>query len=273
MNEKIAILLALNDDFVLSMKVFLLSLLKTNPWFNLDILLLSDGNLSKKNIDDLKLIYKNIKLIEAKKSDYDNCLPTTQTWGYNLYYRFDVFDMKHLGYDRIIIFDSDMVFLADITELFKYTNDFAACEKYLNIPEIFPGNEFEQKRKRFNCGLMSISKNIMSQDVKKSLIKIASEKSWSSDQPVFNLYFADSAFYLPQKFNVVTSNASFKNLKEAVILQYHGFCKPWHSEDPEKCFQEDIKKEIGKNSRAYNSMKLILKKIFDDYAHQAKQIC
>lgn len=272
MNKKIAILLALNDEFVLSMKVFLLSLLKTNPWFDLDILLLDDGNLSSANVAVLKKIYKNIFTHQAKKEDYKCCLPTTQTWGYNLYYRFDVLDMAELGYDRIIIFDSDMVFLGDIKELFEYNQDFAACEKYLNIPEINPNDMFEQKRKRFNCGLMSISKNIMSKDTKNSLIKIASEKSWSSDQPVFNLYFADKVFYMPQKFNVVTSNASFKNLKEAIILQYHGFCKPWHSDDPEKCFQEDIKKEIGKNSRAYNSMKNILKKIFDDYALQAKDI-
>ena len=129
----IAFLLALNNNFVLSMKVFLLSLLKTNPWFDLDILLLSDGNLSFENIALLKKIYPKIKVIEAKKNDYNKCLPTIQTWGYNLYYRFDIFDMYDLGYERIIIFDSDMVFLNDIKELFAYKHDFAACKKLFRL--------------------------------------------------------------------------------------------------------------------------------------------
>ena len=261
-------MVALNDNFILSMKVFLVSLLKTNPHFSCDIIILTDGNLSKHNAAELKNIYKNINIIEASRDDYAECLPTTQTWGYNLYYRFDVFDMAGLGYDRIIIMDSDMVFLSDITELFEHCHEFAACEKYLNIPEICPDNPIEQKRRRFNCGLMSISRELMKRSVKEDLIEITKQREWSSDQPVFNVYFADKVVYLPQKYNIVTSNASFENLRGACVLQYHGFKKPWHSSDIEECFNEDVKIEMKKNSKAFNTMKLSLKKIFDDYVLQ-----
>ena len=265
----IAFLLALNNNFVLSMKVFLLSLLKTNPWFDLDILLLSDGNLSFENIALLKKIYPKIKVIEAKKNDYNKCLPTIQTWGYNLYYRFDIFDMYDLGYERIIIFDSDMVFLNDIKELFAYKHDFAACKKHLNISEIYPNNPIEQRRIRFNCGLMSISSNIMKKEIKTDLIKLATDKSWTSDQPVFNIYFADKVFYIPQKFNVVSAIATEEQLNDCSILQYHGFVKPWHSEDPEQCFHNEIKDEIRKTSKNIIDYKKTVKKlksIFDGYS-------
>jgi len=270
MNKKIAMLLALNDSFVLSMKVFLISLKESNPWFDGDIILLSDGSLSEKNILTLKKIYKNIIVINAKNNDYSGCLPTTQKWGYNLYYRFDVFEMGNLGYDRIIIFDSDMVFLNDIKELWEDKHLFSACEKYLGIPEIEPNSPIEQNRKRFNCGLMSFSKKFLKPKYKQSLIKLASEKSWSSDQPVFNVCFAGDVFYLPQKYNVVSSIASVQSLKDAHIIQYHGFVKPWHSDKAEECFEEFVKDEITKNA---TSSKLIINKlkyIFDSYVEKSK---
>jgi lipopolysaccharide biosynthesis glycosyltransferase len=272
MKNDIALLIALNDSFVLSAKVFLYSLLQTNKWFNLPVYFLSDGNLSKESINSLRKIYSKIVVLEAKKQDYLNCLPTTQTWGYNLYYRFDVFEMNNLGHDRIIIFDSDMVFLKDISELLEYNHDFCACEKYLNIPEIFSENPAEQKRKRFNCGLMSISKNIIKKEIKEDLIKIAESKSWSSDQPVFNLYFADKIVYLPQTYNVVSSIATFDNLKSAHILQYHGFVKPWHSSNHLECFEDSVKNEIIKNSKTLISITTKLKNTFDSYVEQVKHL-
>ena len=179
--------------------------------------------------------------------------------------------MKSLGYDRIIIFDSDMVFLKDIREIWKDNNLFSACEKHLGIPEIEPGNVIEQNRKRFNCGLMSFSREFLNPIHKQNLIKLATEKSWSSDQPVFNVYFANDVFYLPQKYNVVSSIASVQSLKEACIIQYHGFTKPWHSVEVEECFEQFVKDEINKK---VTSGKLIIKKlkhIFDTYVEKSKK--
>lgn len=261
-----ALFFALNDQFILSMQVFLHSLIKSNPWFNKDIIILSDGQLSNQNLESLKSIYKNIIKIDAKKNDYKDCLPTTQKWGFNLYYRFDVFDLGYLNYDRIIIFDSDMVVLKDIKDLFTFNYDFGACEKYLGIPEIAPDNPRVRDKKRFNCGLMSISNNLLRPYYKNKLIRCASKKSWSSDQPVFNICFENTVKYLPQKFNIVSSIASEELLKEASIIQYHGFVKPWHSEKPDECFEEFVKEELKINSKGYDKSLIQLKKIFDDYA-------
>jgi len=261
----IALLLALNDTFVLSMKVFLKSLLETNPWFNFDILLLSDGNLSENNIADLKKIYNNIKVIQAKKDDYAGCMSAIDAWGFNLFYRFDVFDMGELGYERIIMFDSDMVFLKDIKELFSYQQDFAACKKHLGIAEFNIHDPDEINKTRFNCGLMSISRKYLRPFFKFKLISMASRKRWSSDQPIFNLCFKDKVFYLPQKFNVMSSMATKKNLTDACILHYDGFIKPWHSDAPDKCFSDFIKEELAKFNEDVPQITKTLKNIFNNY--------
>jgi lipopolysaccharide biosynthesis glycosyltransferase len=263
-----ALLFALNDNFILSMKVFLLSLIETNPWFQGDILLLSDGNLSDENIRSVKLLYKHIKVLQPKKNDYVGCKPTTEQWGYNLFYRFDVFEMGGLGYDRIIIMDSDMVVLKDISELFDYDYDFGSCKKHLGIPEIGPNDPKVRDKERFNCGLMSISKNILRPYYKDKLIRIASRQSWSSDQPVFNICFEDTVKYLPQEFNVVSSIATEKMLQSANIIQYHGFTKPWHSDDPKKCFEPFVFDELNKVAVDTNKEAENLKRIFDSYAKQ-----
>jgi lipopolysaccharide biosynthesis glycosyltransferase len=263
-----ALLFALNDNFVLSMQVFLLSLKHTNSWFDKDIILLSDGNLSDKNIDMLKQIYPNIIKINAKIDDYKKCMPTTQVWGYNLFYRFDVFEMRDLEYDRIIILDSDMIVLKDIKELFSYDSDFASCQKHLGIPEICPDDPKIRDKKRFNCGLMSISKKLLRPYYKDKLIRLASSRSWSSDQPVFNVCFENIVHYLPQRFNVVSSIATGDALKKACIIQYHGFVKPWHSDKPEKCFESFVLEELGKLTPEIETAAKSLKEIFDSYATQ-----
>lgn len=257
---------ALNDKFVLSMQVFLLSILKTNPWFNYDIILLSDGDLADTSVSTLKQIYPKIIKIEAKKNDYLGCMPTTQTWGYNLFYRFDVFEMGNLGYDRIIIFDSDMVVLKDIKDLFNYEYEFGSCEKHLGIPEIGPDDPKVRDKKRFNCGLMSISKSLLRPYYKDKLIRLASSRRWSSDQPVFNVCFENSVKYLPQKYNVVSSIATDDMLRDACIIQYHGFIKPWHSEEVDKCFEPFVLEELNKFSSNVDIAAQNLKQIFDDYA-------
>ena len=153
--------------------------------------------------------------------------------------------------------------------LVKNFLDYNQSGTNLNISEIYPNNPIEQRRIRFNCGLMSISSNIMKKEIKTDLIKLATDKSWTSDQPVFNIYFADKVFYIPQKFNVVSAIATEEQLNDCSILQYHGFVKPWHSEDPEQCFHNEIKDEIRKTSKNIIDYKKTVKKlksIFDGYS-------
>ena len=96
---------ALNDDFMPGMRALLKSLLINNPWFDLDYLILTDGNLSDESIAELCNIYNKIKIIHVKKEDYSGCKDTIEKWNYNLFYRFDVFDLEHMNYDNIIMIE------------------------------------------------------------------------------------------------------------------------------------------------------------------------
>jgi len=264
---KIALFLAANDKAIIGIKSFLNSLLKNNAWFDKDIILLSDGGLSKNNINELIKLYRNIIIINAKKEDYLDCVPTTRLWGFNLYYRFDVFGLGSLGYDRIIMLDSDMIVTKDISELFDYTCSIGACKKYLGIKEIEPNNILAINRKRFNCGLISISKKFLDISIKNKLIELASTRAWSSDQPVLNLFFEKQITYLPEKFNLVSANATKESISSACILHYHGMIKPWESNTPELCFDKFIKEEISKSTSNPEEVLSLLKTTFDYYTN------
>jgi len=256
---KVAILVALNDRQIIGMKAFLCSLLHNNRWFDKDILLLSDGQLSAESVLLLKNIYSNIRIIRAKTHDYLLCKKTTRDWGFNLFYRFDLFDLGKEGYDRIIMFDADMLVLKDIKDLFLQTCDIGACKKYLGIDEIKPGNILASRKKRFNCGLITVSKTLMTPSIKKALIDIATEKSWSSDQPVLNKYFEERISYLPQKFNTPTSILTEESLDMVSIVHFHGMSKPWDSEDYKSCFDPFVLEHLN------HDLAIKLKQMFNSY--------
>jgi len=252
---------ALNDDFMPAMRALLNSLLTNNPWFDLDYLILSDGNLSEDSVSELYKIYNKIKIIHAKKEDYSYCRNTTEVWNYNLYYRFDVFELEDLNYDKIVMLDSDMMILDDITELLKYNHDFAACKKY---PDILPELSYLEKN-FFNCGLMMLSKKLINKTHKHNLIDLAKKRNWSSDQPLFNLYFHDKVIFLPEKYNMVTSAVTNKNLNDICILHFHGNKKPWMDSKPEKCFDSFVFSLLLKAGENPDEIIFMLKKLYEKY--------
>lgn len=249
-----AILIALNDSFVPSMKVFLHSLVKSNPYFGEDILILEDDNLSNKNLDLLKRIYSNLRTIKVKKEDYVNCKACSRPWGFNLYYRFDVFDLVHLNYDKIIMLDSDMLIMGNIDELIACEDDFAACRKYLSDNEI----EKDDTKIRFNCGLMVLSRKILNPRYKKEMINLAQNKIWSSDQSIFNKVFEDIVTYLPQKYNVALDLLTDDLMKSGVIFHFVGDNKPY-GRSLHQSFDPNIVQSRGRSlmSAIYYKLKVI----------------
>jgi lipopolysaccharide biosynthesis glycosyltransferase len=252
---------ALNDDFMPGMRALLNSLLVNNPWFNLDYLILTDGSLSDKSISELHKIYSKIKIINVKKDDYLQCRETTEKWNYNLYYRFDVFELGNLNYNKIIMIDSDMLILKDISELLSYNCSFGVCRKY---PDIFPElNSFENNF--FNCGLMLLSgKNIIKLH-KDNLITFARQRNWSSDQPLFNLYFRNTTSFLPEKYNTVSSAVTKENLSDISILHFHGNNKPWLHTDTKKCFSQFVPKLLAKAGQDADEILMQLKALYEKY--------
>jgi len=252
---------ALNDDFMPAMRSLLNSLLTNNPWFDLDYLILSDGNLSDESISELSKIYSRIKIIHVKKEDYLKCKATTERWNYNLYNRFDVFELGDLNYDKIIMIDSDILILKDITELLEYTCNFGACRKY---PDILPELNYLE-RNFFNCGLMILSRKNIIKLHKNNLIALAAKRSWSSDQPLFNLYFHNVVTFLPEKYNTVSSAVTKDNINNIAILHFHGNNKPWLHADAKKCFSQFVPKLLIKSGQDVDEILVQLKALYEKY--------
>jgi lipopolysaccharide biosynthesis glycosyltransferase len=172
-----------------------------------------------------------------------------------------VFELGNLNYDRIIMIDSDMLILKDISELLNYNCNFGACRKY---PDIFPElNSFENNF--FNCGLMLLSgKNIIKLH-KDNLITFARQRNWSSDQPLFNLYFRNTTSFLPEKYNTVSSAVTKENLNEISILHFHGNNKPWLHTDTKKCFSQFVPKLLAKAGQDADEILMQLKALYEKY--------
>jgi lipopolysaccharide biosynthesis glycosyltransferase len=252
---------ALNDDFMPGMRALLKSLLINNPWFDLDYLILTDGNLSDESIAELCNIYNKIKIIHVKKEDYSGCKDTIEKWNYNLFYRFDVFDLEHMNYDNIIMIDSDMLILKDISELLSLNSDFAACRKY---PDMLPELNY-LKKNFFNCGLMKLSKKIIKKIHKNNLINLANKKNWSSDQPLFNLYFHEKVTFLPENYNIVSSAVTKDTMKDIAILHFHGNSKPWMSSESKKCFSSFVFSLLSKAGEDLDEITSTLKNLYEKY--------
>jgi lipopolysaccharide biosynthesis glycosyltransferase len=257
----IAFFTALNDSFMPGMRALLKSLLQNNSWFNADFLILSDGNLSQESKEELHRLYNNIKIIDVRKEDYMKCKDTIDNWDFNLFYRFDVFELSHLNYDKIVMIDTDMLVLKDIKDLLQFNCDFAACRK---CPDLMPelgnlNNDF------FNCGLMVLSKEIIDKQHKTNLINMAKEKNWSSDQPLFNLYFRNKVFFLPQKFNTVSSGVTKQTLNDVSILHFHGDLKPWMHLNAQDCFKPFVSTLLTRAGEDSDEMINILKNLYEDY--------
>jgi len=257
----IAFFTALNDSFMPGMRALLKSLIKNNSWFNADFLILSDGNLSQESIEELHRLYGKIKIIDVMKQDYMQCKNTTDNWEFNLFYRFEVFELGYLNYDKIIMIDTDMLVLRDIKDLLQFNYDFAACRKY---PDLMPevgnlNNDF------FNCGLMVLSKDMLNKQHKTNLINMTKEKNWSSDQPLFNLYFRNKAVFLPQKFNTVTSGVTKQTLNEISILHFHGDLKPWMHFNAHECFKPFVNTLLTRAGEDSDEMINIFKKLYETY--------
>jgi lipopolysaccharide biosynthesis glycosyltransferase len=257
----IAFFTALNDSFMPGMRAFLKSLLKNNSWLNADFLILSDGHLSQKSIDELYRLYSRIKVIDVMKKDYLQCKDTIENWNFNLFYRFDVFELGHFNYDKIIMIDSDMLVLKDIKDLLQFNHDFAACRKY---PDLMPElSNF--KNDFFNCGLMVLSKEIINKQHKTNLINLAKEKNWSSDQPLFNLYFRNNVAFLPQKFNTVSSGVTKQTLNDVSILHFHGDLKPWMHSNANECFKPFVNTLLTRAGEDSDEIINILKNLYEEY--------
>lgn len=224
---KLACCSTLNDFYFDGFLTFFHSLLIHNPTFNYPYYIFNWGELSEKNIDILKAVYKGFIFKDINNKDYEGCVYSDawREWKINCINRFDIFTLS--DYDRIVFFDADMLVLKDITDLFDIDVRFGACE-IVDGSEIDHPGKFQKGVRSFDGGLMIISREFLNQTTKKSLIDIAFQKKWTSDEPILNVFFNnDITTFLPKIYNTLTPDLTPSTLSNAKIIQFVGTKKPW----------------------------------------------
>ncbi len=277
--KRFAFATTLCDTYVKGFLLTLCSILSTTKNFNYDIIVFEWGNLSLNNKELLRHFYKNIIFKKIEKNHYGKQIHDTswRKWTYNCNYRFDIFTLT--DYDRVIAFDSDILFEIDVNELLSYDVDFGAC--------IMPYNFFTQHQtfnpKVFNAGLMSIGKKYLNERTKKDLIHISttSPKLWSltssdlwfGNQPILNNYFYSNMFELPEKFNFLIDRISSLSFKTPKNYHFIGHKKPWNSNGfLEDKFDEHVFDSISGHQTTQMLLLTRLTQKCDFYCEMVKKI-
>lgn len=261
----------LDDKYITGFLITLNSLLNSSPNFNYDIVILEWGELTQKSKDLISLVYKNViyKSIDVEsyaEHTYDN---TWREWTYNCNYRFDIFLLSQ--YDKLVFFDSDILFEVNVEELLSYDVDFGASQtlEKNSILQIGP-------RSGFDAGLMLIGKKYLVPETKEKLLEIAKSdppfekdlktQKWISDEPILNTYFLDKITWLPSKFNYIVSTIDSETLKTPNNYQFTGHNKPWYSDKLKYQFGDHVfwymNNTIGDNIKVILALKKLLKKYY-----------
>ena len=230
MKSENAIVFTLTNSYTAALKVFF----KSYIYFNNKIVkavVFEEEPITQQNKDALKLIYPDISFISfSSQIPYISTL--RRKWEINPYNRFDIFK---LNYDKIIFFDTDMLVLSKIDNLFNLSEPFGAVyHKYpdgvdsdiLNASFSYNNKTFNFANS-FNAGLMVISREFLSNEVYKELVKISVSHKWLGNQGPINVFFNDKVKLLDDRFFVTTPEITPALFKNAKILHFAGEVKPW----------------------------------------------
>jgi lipopolysaccharide biosynthesis glycosyltransferase len=262
---KVAFTTVLDDKYMPGFFVTLNSILRRNPTFDYDVIVLDWGEISEQNKQDMLAFYPKLQFRPVEKELYEKHVydDTHRVWTYNCNYRFDIF--TYTEYDRVVFFDCDMIFQSPIEELLSWDVPFGACaaqkEGVAQIDRLIG----------FDGGLMSIGREFLNQETRQALLHIAEQpapidkyiktQKWVSDEPILNTYFLDKMVWLPEKFNFLVAKLDRTTVNEPINLQFAGHNKPWYGDKIEEQFSHHTLKSIEENTNQACMVPIITKKL------------
>jgi lipopolysaccharide biosynthesis glycosyltransferase len=274
--NKVAFTTVLDDKYLSGFLLTLNSLIKSSENFNYDIVVFEWGELSKESINVIQQLYQNVFFKKVQAHLYHNHKydSTHRIWTYNCNYRFDIFTLTE--YDRVVFFDSDILFQIDVEELLKHDVDFGACvAQSYNIEQIGP-------RFGFDGGLMSVGKKFLNETVRLDLINIAnseapfdnrvSTRNWVSDEPILNTYFLDKITWLDEKYNFLIAKLDENIINKKYNFQFAGHNKPWYGTTLREQFSNHVFESILVNTGKNVLVSIILKKLYSLYNFHVKDL-
>lgn len=267
---KIACCSTLNDLYFKGFLTFFYSLIHNNPSFNYPYYIFTWGDLSVDNINTLKNIYSNFVFKNIDNSKYVNARYSTtfRNWNINCINRFEIFTLTE--YDKLVFFDADMLVMGDVSYLFDVDVEFGACEIEKGS-ELDHPSKYDTSLKSFDGGLMVISKKYLNIETQKTLIDIALQKKWTSDEPILNVYFDNTrTTFLPKEYNLLISEVTQENINTTKIIQFVGVEKPWFEGSLTNRYPDFAFKKIN-NLKLLLSVDLQFKRYYNNAIKYAEQ--
>lgn len=240
-----------SPEFLPGTIVLLHSFLKTNLWFDGEIIIIH-RSLSDREQAKLHAVYKNCRFqfvsdkLVKKIEQLGIRIPSLK----NRQTRF--FSLEALAlenYDKILFCDSDMLFRDSVQEVFSTLAGIAACadgsnnrgnardkETYEEVGLSSPNSIVNT----FNAGFMLFDKSIANQENYNRIIGHLDEsffsktKSGLTDQILFNIVFDGQQTILDGSYNYLLAFTRDENysdktkFSDAKVVHFNGPMKPWH---------------------------------------------
>ncbi|MFZ4522034.1 MAG: glycosyltransferase family 8 protein [Bacteroidales bacterium] len=254
-SEKTGICTVTSSEFVPGTLVLIQSFLNHNPWFDGDIVIISDG-LEPGQVDLFEIFPKVVfhrpgEDLLLQIGHLCNALPGIIPRR-KRFYSIEVFNLE--GYDRLFFFDSDMLVMGDISELLSYQELLLACSDQPNrhAGKVRDRSTFkrisadgigqrEVLRRTFNAGFMVPGKPLLNQHTYEGLKKLIhmdtfrEVRTHNTDQVVLNLLFDGKVRFLDFTYNMIVSKWSEFSATQKIdpadvkILHFTGSYKPWET--------------------------------------------
>lgn len=223
--EKRAIVIFMNDKYVLPFKVFIHSLYATNPEYKDYDLVVLHTELSIDNMWTIEGAGCNVKFIPVLTENYDIKHPENVVYAYLIptFYKLDVFRLR--GYDKVVMIDVDMLVYTKFTpDLFDFKGDILMCDDGI--------------KGMFNSGLVVIGKKYLNDDVYREVLKMIEQNPRLPDQVIINDYFVRDIKRLPHRYNVTGPILSIIRREKVAIYHFAGVNKPWNIDGGNNFFND-----------------------------------
>ena len=240
--KSVAFLTVANDRFIPGLIGMLRSLLEVYPTFESDLYVCHDGTLTEFAQRSLKRIYPGLIFLVPDMSWMEE-IPETS----NNHKRIGVLGYMNLaaltleGYSQIVLLDSDILVLDDISELWNHQDEFVVCYD-VGDREYVVKSEFTG-RFVLNSGVISVPGSAANPDFLERAKQVARDYAVAeicpaidrfADQKIWNILLKDErVHYAPVNYNcnikyLVRSLAG--NFEGISIVHFAG-PKPWNSKD------------------------------------------
>jgi lipopolysaccharide biosynthesis glycosyltransferase len=195
---KVAIATVTTNNYVIHVKKLLKSIIKENPWFDLEFYIFINMSVSKEDIEEIESIYNKviIRVIDANKyAIHEKNSP-----------KFYSIESFNIDADKVIFLDSDLICCRDIKPLIEHECLLGMCR--------------ELRRPTFNAGLIMIGKELLEDDTYYKLLSTNYNdvKMYGVDQKLYNLYFQDRIESLPREYNTLVTEVD--STKRHFFLHY-----------------------------------------------------